>query len=203
MSTDYAVKEMIYIKDLFDGRLERYGVYEHLVPGTTSASHRCLTDGGNNYLWVSGNQKVKYLTRFFPNGNPGRILAAIAETFDSEIFSEYEPQFWGFETEEEWVAAMDEIHEQHQSDFYIEIMKFVTGEPNSIGSGTNGMTMANIAKELIARTPKLASPDCEKELMERVQRIFDEDHCISVRLDDMDLKTVQLAMTDVEDLPCA
>ena len=32
---------------------------------------------------------------------PSRILEAIATTFDTEIFSEHEPQFWGFTSQEE------------------------------------------------------------------------------------------------------
>jgi hypothetical protein len=33
------------------------------------------------------------MTRYRPNGARGKILNAIAEAFDIDVFSEYEPQF--------------------------------------------------------------------------------------------------------------
>ena len=33
-----------------------------------------------------------------------RDFHAIAEAFDTGIVSEHEPQFWGFDTQEEWVV---------------------------------------------------------------------------------------------------
>ena len=38
--------------------------------------------------------------------DPRHIIKAIEQAFDTEIFSEHEPQFWGFATQEEW----DEWH---------------------------------------------------------------------------------------------
>jgi hypothetical protein len=203
MSTDYQPKAEILIEELMDSCLERFGVHEVFVQGKTSTDYRCLTDGHNNYLWVYGNQVVECLTRFLPGGYPGNILGAIAEAFDTEIFSEYQPQYWGYETEEEWDAAMREMHEESQAEFYIEIMKHVRGEPHNIDPKTNGMTMANIAKDLIATNPNLASPGCEEELMENVDRIWTADHCTTITLDEKDIAIVRLAMTDVEGLPGA
>jgi hypothetical protein len=40
---------------------------------------------------------------------PGYILTAISDGFDVDIVSEYEPQFWGFDTQEEWDARMEEM----------------------------------------------------------------------------------------------
>jgi len=203
MSTNYAANDVINMEDLFDGRLEQFGVRENFVKGETSASRRCLTDGYNNFLWVSGNQKVDLLTRYAPNGSPAGILSVIAEVFDTCFFSEHQPQFWGFETEDDWDNAMREMHEKDQAELYISIMKCVRGEPHDIQPRTNGMAMANIAKDLIARNPKLASPGCKEELMENVDRIWEADHCTTITLDEKDIATVLFAMTDVEDLPCA
>jgi hypothetical protein len=50
---------------------------------------------------------VSGLTRYAPNGDPGKILNALANVFDTDIVSEYEPQYWGFDTQEEWDAAME------------------------------------------------------------------------------------------------
>jgi hypothetical protein len=51
-----------------------------------------------------------------PNGAPGGILKAISEVFDTEIYSEHEPQFWGFDTEEEWEAWQDSLPTGSTSD---------------------------------------------------------------------------------------
>ena len=39
------------------------------------------------------------------DGQSKPILGAIAEAFSTDIFSEYEPQYWGYDTQEEWEAA--------------------------------------------------------------------------------------------------
>jgi len=46
MSTDYAPFNKIRPRDLFDGRLEKFGVREQLTDDTTETS-KCLTDGRN------------------------------------------------------------------------------------------------------------------------------------------------------------
>ncbi len=71
---------------------------------------RCLTDGQGNYLWVSIDNEgsVAEFTGYGRN-DTNAILAAVAETFETEIFSEDEPQFWGFETNEELYEHIREI----------------------------------------------------------------------------------------------
>src|SRR6516164_9573068 len=90
MSTDYVPFNKIRACDLFDGRLEKFGVREQLTDDTTETS-KCLTDG-RNWLWVyiSDAGFVGWFTRYFPNGAPGKILNAIAQTFETDIFSEHE-----------------------------------------------------------------------------------------------------------------
>jgi hypothetical protein len=79
------------------------GVRAAVEPIQSSA--RYLTDS-HNYVWVYGNKSgfVDMITRYGCN-NPTKILQAIAEAFGTDIFSEHEPQFWGFQTQEEWDAA--------------------------------------------------------------------------------------------------
>ena len=105
MSTDYRLLRKVPACDLFDGRLEEFGVREHVKPEATTEKSRLLTDG-RNYLWVyiDDDGFVDCLTRYAPNGAPGKILNALANVFDTDIVSEYEPQFWGFDTQEEWDA---------------------------------------------------------------------------------------------------
>ncbi len=151
MSTDYRPLTPIYFTDLFDGRLESAGVHE---PPTEdrSSRERCLTDG-RNFLWVFCDDKgLASFTRRGWNA-PDRILRVIAEKFDVDIVSEYEPEYWGYETEEEWHAAWEAMGEKDVQDFYDEVVKFVRGESHNIEPGTIGMTQAEIAKRLAAEFP--------------------------------------------------
>src|SRR5262245_51938530 len=100
MSTDFRPLTPIRMADLLDGRLENVGVHEKRCEGTTSNS-KCLTDG-RNFLWVYCDKEglVSALSRYGMNA-PQRILQAIGDEFGVDIVSEYEPQFWGYETTEE------------------------------------------------------------------------------------------------------
>ncbi|MGB9271840.1 MAG: hypothetical protein WCB74_21865, partial [Pseudolabrys sp.] len=52
MSTDYRlIRINVPACDLFDDRLEEFGVREHVMPEETTEKSRLLTDG-RNYLWV-------------------------------------------------------------------------------------------------------------------------------------------------------
>jgi hypothetical protein len=105
MSTDYATLDKVRIADLIDGRLQKFGIREYVDPIWTNATAKCLSDG-RNCVWVFGNKSgfVSSITRCGAN-DPAKILEAIAEAFDTGIVSEHEPQFWGFDTQEEWHAA--------------------------------------------------------------------------------------------------
>lgn len=107
MSVDYRFEKEITIEELFDGRLERHGVFEETKEGRTSQDCRLLRMGCNG-LWVSGDEVVDVVTSPEEN-NPVNILSAILQTFDTCVFSEDEPQFWGYETQEEWDDALDEV----------------------------------------------------------------------------------------------
>src|SRR5262245_1204828 len=101
MSISWCPVKKVRACDLFDGRLKKFNVREDVRRGTTE-TERCLTDG-RNYLWVyiGDDGFVSSFNRWMPNGNPGKILNAVGETFETYIASEYEPQYWGFDTHEE------------------------------------------------------------------------------------------------------
>jgi hypothetical protein len=168
MSTDFGISEKVRLSDLLDGRLERFGVYEHMTE-VTSDQQKCLTDG-DNHLWVFANDEgfVSILTRNAGGGSPDGILSAIAEGFRTEIFSEHEPQYWGFDTQDQWDAWQQAIAKQNEDKFYAEVLKFVAGEPNGIRPGTVGEGRALIAKRLIAGDPGLGAPERRRELMEAI-----------------------------------
>jgi len=51
MSTYYSLIKKIPGDDVFDGRLEEFGIREHIEPGQTTNTYRCLSDG-HDYVWV-------------------------------------------------------------------------------------------------------------------------------------------------------
>jgi hypothetical protein len=202
MSTWYRPLAPIRIADLFDGRLEDVGVYEEQCEATIS-NEECLTDG-QNFLLVYDDEKglVSSFTRRGIDA-PERILQAIGDEFGVRIVSEYEPEFWGFETREEWDAWHAALNEKDEQNFYNEVAKFVRGEEHDIGPGTIGMIKAEIAKGLIAESPGLLAEDRRPDLIKAVNMIYDRDHPVWVTLTDKDLAFARMAATHEDDLPQA
>src|SRR5262249_25064527 len=66
---------------------------ESVCFGTTK-HRRCLTDG-TNYTWVKISKRgfVDKITRYGSN-DPQTILKAIAQEFDTDIYSEHDAEFW-------------------------------------------------------------------------------------------------------------
>jgi hypothetical protein len=203
MSTDYRPLKKVRACELFDGRLEAFGVREHFNK-ETDATHRMLTDGCN-YLHVSIDENgcVEGLRRYFPNGHPGKILNAMGEAFDTYIASEHEPQYWGFDTEEEWHADLAAISREEKEKFHVEVLKFIRGEPNNIQPGTNGMITAEIAKKLVEKDPSLLLPVNADKLWKEVESIFFGDHVKWVTLDEKDIAATRMLATHEDDLPKA
>ena len=202
MSTHFRPLTPIRMADLFDGRLKDVGVHEHHSKETT-ANQKCLTDG-RNFLWIDGDEKglVSFLSIYGMNAAQ-RILQAICDEFDVDIVSEYEPQFLGFKTQEEWDAWERAMATKADEDFYNEVVKFVRGEAHDIKPGTNGMVLAEIAKRLIAESPDLLAEDKRPDLIKAVNLIYERDHAVVVTLTDEDLAVAGMAATHEDDLPQA
>lgn len=139
-----------------------------------------------------------------PNA-PHLIFEAIAKAFDTDIFSEYEPQFWGYETREEWDVAHAKLNaklnQKFADEFYGDLMKYLRGEPNVFKSGTNGMIKGKIAKDLVAENDGLLSPDRRQELMDKIDRVYEADHAVIVRLSDEEIAFAELFAAADDDLP--
>jgi len=200
MSTAYVSLKAIRFESLFDGTLKRFGIREH-VTGDSSRVTRLLTDGQNS-LWVTADEAgcVAGFKRYLPNGAPGLILAAIEEVFDTDIVSEYEPEFWGFKTQEEWDAAETRLSEKHDAAFYLEVMKYVRGQRNNLRPGTNGMIWAERAKLLIAENPDLGLADRSAELFKAIKQV-DPKHRIT--LSDLDVVLCKALLGEDDDVPSA
>jgi hypothetical protein len=112
MSTYYSVIKKIPAGDVFDGRLEEFGIREFVVPGQTTDTYRCLTDG-REHVWVQldGNGF------FWSVRGISGILYTVAHVFETEVVSEHEAQFWGLDTEEEWDACMERMSREREEKF--------------------------------------------------------------------------------------
>lgn len=204
MSTDYRLLNKVRAEDLFSGQLERFGVREHLVKDETTETKKCLTDG-RNYLWsyIDEDGFVASFSRYGANA-PGKILNAVQEVTDTAIASEYEPQYWGFDTQAEWDECMEKMSREHDEKFHADILRFCRGEANDIRPGTNGMHMAEIAKKLAEQDPTLLLPEHKQRFLDAIKDGYNKETARNViTLTEKDIALVKMLSTHEEDLPKA
>ena len=169
MSTDYKLEKEITMEELFDGRLEPYGVREYREE-RSSSEFGVLTDGISQ-LAVYAEGVVRLIKRCGTN-NEILILNAIAEAFDTKIYSEHAPQFWGYDTNEEWEAFERYYSENSESFFYVKLMKIINDGVADSRQTASTLDKVAIAKDLIADDPNLASPDRMYELLEAIDKRY-------------------------------
>jgi hypothetical protein len=134
MSGSYKANNAIVADRLFDGCLQEFAIHEHINSDASSPEWRCLTDG-RNCLWVSIEDGVVCSFNGYMLNDPTKILNAVAFVFGVEIFSEYEPQFWGFETDEDWEAAEETMRSEIEIEKRTSLQnlgKFLGGEPHCL-----------------------------------------------------------------------
>ena len=203
MSTEYRPVKEILARDMFDGRLANSGVYEHVAPDTTEET-RVLTDR-RNYLvvWIDAEGVVKGLTRRGMNA-PQKIFEAIEVAFETEIVSEYEGRYWGFESDEEYQKWMEEMAKVDAESFYADVLKYLKGEPHELKPGTIGMLAAEQIKRHVADRPQLLDAENEGDLRALVEHTFHHgDHVVTVTLTEQDLAYADMIATHESDLPSA
>jgi hypothetical protein len=161
MSTDYTLLNRISARDLFDGRLEQFGVREHFNSALTTDRRRCLTDG-NNYMWVHIDEDgiISDLTRCAGN-RASTILNAVAESFNTEIISEYDEPYL---------------------EFHHELLKWLKGEPSEISRDSRGvmrkrqavwLETAESVKPLVEKEPSLLLPENKDRLRKEIESIWE------------------------------
>ena len=192
MSTYYGFSKSIKADELFDGRLEAFGVREAVRSGETAGGYppymkvkevRYLSKGSESMkVVVRENGYASLDVRNFWCAPEKEIFHAIAEAFGADIVTEHDPEYWGFATQEEWDADQRRIHEEHEQQFYVELLKHVRGEPNDIEPGTIGMVKAEIAKRLVGQDPSLQSPENKRKLLSEIDAIYDRDHAVKITL---------------------
>jgi hypothetical protein len=203
MSTDYRPLKEILARDMFDGRLANCGVYEHVVPGNTEET-RVLTDSRNYVIvWLDAEGVVKGLTRSGMNA-PQKIFEAIEVAFETEIVSEYEGRYWGFESDKEYEKWMEEMAKADSERFYADVLKYLKGEPHKLQPGTIGMRAAEQVKRHVADRPQLLDAESEGELRALVKHTLHHgDHVVTVTLTEQDLAFADMIATHESDLPQA
>ena len=231
MSTDYILSKKVRARDLLCGRLARFGIQEHVASDAIAdlrawldglniayrpedplqdphvhsleCFSRCLSDG-RDYLWVYLTEDgfVASLSRYGANA-PDKILAAISEEFETDIFSEHEPQYWGFDTQEEMDAAWKKWADQDRDRFYADLCAYIRGEPNDIRPGTIGEIKAKIAKTLVESQAALVQPENKDTLLSKMDAIYDRDHAVIITLGPEDMALAEMLAAREDDLPKA
>ncbi len=163
-----------------------------LPTGTTIYQYMQIDDGTVDRMTARGLANA-----------PSRILAAIAEVFETDIYTEHELQYWGFDTEEEWEAYQDALAEEDQAKTYASIVNYLNGESQDIKTGTIGECWAEIANDLVTNDPLLLDSKNQNKLMGMVDEIYNKEHAVIITLTDEDLALAKLAATHEEDLPQA
>jgi hypothetical protein len=233
MTTYYRIEKKIKVTDFLNGLAEAGVAEAGIVPGgdfsaiqaaevATDQKERVLTDG-NNYLafYVGDDGTVQDLKRYAWCGAPGRILDAIAEVFDTEIWSEYNYRYWGFESREEEEAWHQKLHEEHQQEFYDDLVRHIagdpgpaqryshtvndkmsalTGEPVGSISFTIGFTKLQIGKALVEKDPTFANPDRKHDLLKAIDETYKRDHCVTVTLTEQEMAEAKMRVTHERDL---
>jgi hypothetical protein len=153
--------------EIFDGRLQRLGVYERICARTT-VDHRSLTDGRNS-IWIDVGQDgfVSKLAVWGTN-DPGKVFSAISGEFGIKIAPEDEHK------DDERKAAWEEK-------LLTSISSRVLIEPNFLmadvietkffGDVLFGVYLM-IGLELVRGNATLMQPDRKKELLIRIEGAF-------------------------------
>jgi len=118
------------------------------------------------FLQCERQNRRHVLAPFVGGSDFSKILCAVADAFDTDIVSEHQAQFWGFETEEEWDKWQMQRYRKGQAEFLAELMRYLSDQPNNITSGTIRMMKAEIAKKLVDDDPSLLLPANQDKLLE-------------------------------------
>ncbi|MDP1671275.1 MAG: hypothetical protein Q8L63_04220 [Alphaproteobacteria bacterium] len=175
----YILSNNLKAQDLFDGRLDAFGIREE--PGS---NRRGLTDG-RNLLWayMDWEGSVSRFSAHGPDG-PGKIFSAIRDAFNIHILSDQEPQYWGFATQEEWDAEKKRASDQARTELYAYVCAYVRGDPIGIKPDAVGEIKAKIAKGFVETDATLLHPENKDKLLAGIDAIYAAIHPV---YDDIDI----------------
>jgi hypothetical protein len=179
LSTAYRTLKEISALELLDGRLKAYGV-EHIAPEDPTDKDRCLTDGHNDvWAYINDEGLISSITRYFAENDPNKILGAIAQAFDTDIVSEYDPKFWGFDTKEDWDAANAQMAKEAKDGFHAELVKYLQ-EPEQPNSSRSIIPQYEIVKRLVKKDPMLLLPSNSDKFLKEVEATILRDYKVNV-----------------------
>ncbi|MFC1665388.1 hypothetical protein ACFL17_07140, partial [Pseudomonadota bacterium] len=136
-------------------------------------------------------------------GNPDLIIEALDAEFNVKIVTEYEPEYWGFSTHEEWEAWAKEEAKVADQKHYEMLIKHSKGEQIEYGSSTVGYAKANIAKELIEKDPTLGLPERKDDLLDMVEKTDSDRRRNKVKITPTDWQWAEAISTPDDEWPQA
>jgi hypothetical protein len=200
MSTDYRPISAIRFTELFDGRLDKYGVREKACADSTLKNK--YLQGSVLEAYQNDDGTSSFSRRSF-TPVPWTVIDALTKEFETELVNEHDHRYWGFANEKGWTDWQDQLAREAEDDFYKNLVHYVRGQPNDLRPGTIGMLRAEIAKALVASDETLMAPNNRHLLLEGVEAIYDRDHTATVTLTDQDFAAAELMVARTNKLPQA
>jgi hypothetical protein len=202
MSTDLRpIPDIPFIK-LFDGRLEKHGAREKVIPGSTAQNRYLVGGDGVLEVYEDRNGNSSFCLRGFAPV-PWTIFDALTREFEVELVSEHDHRFWGFATKEEERDFHEKMGKESEDEFYNDLIHYLRGEPNELKTGTVGMLEAKIAMGLVASDASLLAPNNRQQLLEAIKAVYDRDHAITVAFTEKDKAAFELMVARRTKLPQA
>jgi hypothetical protein len=198
MQTNYRPHPAIPFAQLFDGRLDKYGVREKIGEYSTETARQLK--GCDCVLQVFREEDGSCTftcSNFRPL--PSAVLEALIEEFAIEVVSEHDYRYWGFSSEEKWNAVNEKLAKESEDKLYNNILHFVRGEPDDLEEGSFEFQQAEIAKALIQNDPSLMAPEKRGVLLEAVMAIFDQENGLT----DREWAELEMMIARPKDLPQA
>lgn len=152
----FITKPAIVFRELFDGRLEPFGIREIIVP-QAAPEFRLLSDGETElgvYANSDGNVEEMLSTVDVSYGCP--IVWQVERLFEVTIFSNSDPGFYGLSTEEDFRAAIDRMEAEHTVVLALERIATSEGRPPQEADGNFNR---RLSKHLFAKYPEIMPQD--------------------------------------------
>lgn len=202
MSTDYRPIPAIAFIELFDGRLDKYGVREDALVNSTPRLRSLVGTDGILEAYQNDDGTSSFSRRSF-NPIPWAVIDALTEEFGVELVSEHDHRYWGFASAKDWDDWNDKMSKQAEDNFYKDIVRYLRGKPNDLIAGTIGMLKAEIAKSLVMNDESLLMPINRHTLIKAVDEIYDQRHVVKIALTEHDLAAIEMMVRRTKELPQA